>query len=290
MNPNSFQNPNNPMNPNSLQNPNNPMNPNSLQNPNNPMNPNSLQNPNNPMNPNSLQNPNNPMNPNSLQNPNNPMNPNSLQNPNNPMNPNSPLNPNNPMNPNNLRNSNSLAVPASAPAPPAVAAPGSVAEPAPANRPAGEMSAPRPKLKPKPKHHIVVENSDEVEPAQALVKLKENTWVYSRPNKWSHNVGQVHMDKFINVTGSTHYYLRVKLKNGKVGYITPEMVELVRPMDRTFFLTSDSPVYDRPNRWGRKLSEVHKNHAVHVVGIALEYMKIRMKDGLEGFIPRVAME
>ncbi len=122
------------------------------------------------------------------------------------------------------------------------------------------------------------------------MKLKENTWVYSRPNKWSHNVGQVHIDKFINVTGSTHYYLRVKLKNGKVGYISPETVELVRPMDRTFFLTSNSPVYDRPNRWGRKLSEVHKNHAVHVVGIALEYMKIRMKDGLEGFIPRVALD
>ena len=169
---------------------------------------------------------------------------------------------------------------------PPVAAPAPVAAPMGAPTPVATSARP----KPKPKHHIVVENSDEVEPAQALVKLKENTWVYSRPNKWSHNVGQVHMDKFINVTGSTHYYLRVKLKNGKVGYITPETVELVRPMDRTFFLTSNSPVYDRPNRWGRKLSEVHKNHAVHVVGIALEYMKIRMKDGLEGFIPRVALE
>jgi len=178
------------------------------------------------------------------------------------------------------------AAPAAAPAPAPVAAPAAVA--APMEAPATVATPARPK--PKPKHHIVLENSDEVEPAQALVKLKENTWVYSRPNKWSHNVGQVHIDKFINVTGSTHYYLRVKLKNGKVGYITPETVELVRPMDRTFFLTSNSPVYDRPNRWGRKLSEVHKNHAVHVVGIALEYMKIRMKDGLEGFIPRVALE
>jgi len=143
---------------------------------------------------------------------------------------------------------------------------------------------------PKPKHHIVVETSDEVEPAHALVKLKGDTWVYSRPNKWSHRVAQVHMDKFINVTGSTHYYLRVKLKDGKVGYITPESVELTRPVDRTFFLTSDSPVYNRPNRWGRKVSAVHKGHAVHVIGMALEYMKIRMKDGLEGFIPRVALE
>jgi hypothetical protein len=183
---------------------------------------------------------------------------------------------------------------APAPAAPVVAAPAPAAPPpvaAPLEAPAA-VATPRPKAKPKakPNHHIVVESSDEVEPGHALVKLKENTWVYSRPNKWSHNVGQVHMDKFINVTGSTHYYLRVKLKNGKVGYITPETVELVRPMDRTFFLTSDAAVYDRPNRWGRKLSEVHKGHAVHVVGVALEYMKIRMKDGLEGFIPSVAME
>src|SRR6202166_992771 len=95
-------------------------------------------------------------------------------------------------------------IPAATPAP---AAPATVA-PAPIVAPA------RPKPKPKPKHRIVLENSDEVEPAHALVKLKDNTWVYSRPNKWSHNVGQVHKDKFINVTGSTHYYLRVKLKNG----------------------------------------------------------------------------
>ncbi len=190
-------------------------------------------------------------------------------------------------------------VPAATPAPaapvpaaPAVAAPAPAPAPvaAPAEAPITTTARPKPKPKVKPRHHIVVETSDEVEPAHALVKLKDNTWVYSRPNKWSHNVGQVHMDKFINVTGSTHYYLRVKLKNGKVGYITPESVELVRPMDRTFFLTSDSPVYDKPNRWGRKLSEVHKGHAVHVIGIALEYMKIRMKDGLEGFIPSVALE
>ncbi len=188
-------------------------------------------------------------------------------------------------------------VPAAAPAPaapapaaPAVAAPAPAPVAAPAEAPAPIAATPRPKPKAKPKHRIVVETSDEVEPAHALVKLKDDTWVYSRPNQSSHHVAQVHMDKFVNVTGSTHYYLRVQLKGGKVGYITPESVELTRPMDRTFFLTSDSPVYDRPNRWGRKLSQVHKGHAVHVVGVALEYMKIRMKDGLEGFIPSVALE
>ena len=55
-------------------------------------------------------------------------------------------------------------------------------------------------------------------------------------------------------------------------------------------LTHDAPVLDAPNHWGKKVSEVHQGHAVHVVGIALSYMKIRMKSGLEGYIPASALE
>jgi len=35
---------------------------------------------------------------------------------------------------------------------------------------------------------------------------------------------------------------------------------------------------------------VHQGHAVHVIGIALSYMKIRMKSGLEGYIQASALE
>jgi hypothetical protein len=157
--------------------------------------------------------------------------------------------------------------------------------------PAPESTAAPPAAK-KPartKHHIVVE-SDEVEPAHAKVKLKEDAKVYSRPAKSSKVIARVHADKFVNVTGSTHYYLRVQLKDGQVGYLSPSAVELVRPTDKVFTLTSDSPVYDRPNRWGKKLSEVHRGHSIHVIGIALEYLKIKMKDGTEGFVPTVALQ
>jgi hypothetical protein len=140
-----------------------------------------------------------------------------------------------------------------------------------------------------PGHRIVVE-SNEVEPAHAKVKLKEDAWLYTQASKWSRKIRQVHAGKFINVTGSTHYYLRVKLKDGKVGYISPSTVELVTHADKSFILTMNSPVYDRPNRWGTKLAEVHKGYPVHVVGFALEYLKIRMKDGREGYIPTVALE
>jgi hypothetical protein len=92
------------------------------------------------------------------------------------------------------------------------------------------------------------------------------------------------------VTGTTHYFLRVKLKSGQDGYVQAETVALATPADKLFMLTHDAPVLDAPNHWGKKVSEVHQGHAVHVVGIALSYMKIRMKSGMEGYIPSSALE
>ncbi|MGC1192849.1 MAG: hypothetical protein WA861_19875, partial [Candidatus Binatus sp.] len=89
---------------------------------------------------------------------------------------------------------------------------------------------------------------------------------------------------------STHYYLQVKLKSGQTGYIDPSAVELVRPADKVFMLTHDAGVLDKPNRWAKKLAEVHQGHNVHVVGLSLNYMRIRMKSGLEGYIPMTALE
>ncbi len=87
------------------------------------------------------------------------------------------------------------------------------------------------------------------------------------------------------MTGSTKYYLQAKLKNGQTGYISPSNVELVKPIDKIFMLTQDAAVLDAPNRWAKKLAEVHSKHNVHVIGIALNYMRIRMKSGVTGFYP-----
>jgi hypothetical protein len=92
------------------------------------------------------------------------------------------------------------------------------------------------------------------------------------------------------VTGSTHYFLRVKLKNGQDGFVMADAVEIAAPADKLFTLTHDAPVLNAPNRWGKKMSQVHQGHAVHVVGVALNYMKIRMHSGMEGYIPSSALE
>jgi len=130
----------------------------------------------------------------------------------------------------------------------------------------------------------------EVEPAHAVVKLNNDTAVLAQPDKTSKQIEQAQGGKFIDVTGSTHYFLQVKLKSGETGYIDPAAAELVKPTDKIFTLTSDSAVLEKPNKWSKKLSEVHKGHNVHVIGIALDYTKIRMKSGLEGYVPMRALE
>jgi hypothetical protein len=64
----------------------------------------------------------------------------------------------------------------------------------------------------------------------------------------------------------------------------------VKPTDKIFMLSHDAGVLEKPNRWAKKLAEVHHGHNVHVIGVSLNYAQIRMKSGLEGFIPMTAME
>ncbi|MGC2758869.1 SH3 domain-containing protein [Candidatus Binatus sp.] len=144
-----------------------------------------------------------------------------------------------------------------------------------------------------PVHHASSKNSvhePEIEPAQARLKVLEDSPVYAAPAKSSKHIEQLTRDKFVEVTGSTHYFLRVNLKSGQTGYIEPSAVELVKPVDKVFVLTHDAAVLDKPNRWAKKVAEVHASHNVHVVGLSLDYMQIRMKSGLEGFIPMSALQ
>jgi hypothetical protein len=130
----------------------------------------------------------------------------------------------------------------------------------------------------------------EIEPAQARLKLLQSTPVYSAPAKTSRQIAQVSQDNFVIVTGSTHYFLQIKLKSGQTGYIDPAAVDLVKPTDKVFVLTHDAGVLEKPNRWAKKLADVHQGRNVHIIGLALNYAKIRMKSGLEGFIPLAALE
>jgi hypothetical protein len=162
--------------------------------------------------------------------------------------------------------------------------------PPPAPAESGVMAAPAPTTKPHVHHASTSARAPEIEPAQARLKVLQDAPVYSAPAKTSKRIEQLTTGKFVEVTGSTHYYLQVQLKSGQTGYIDPSAVEVVKPTDKVFVLTHDAGVLDKPSRWGKKLAEVHQSHNVHVIGIALNYVQIRMKSGLEGFVPLTALE
>ncbi len=187
-------------------------------------------------------------------------------------------------------------LPAAAPALP-VAPPNPPAEeavPAPAPGAAEAPPAPAPEApvvvkKPRVTHHHAPAKV-EFEPASGRLKLKQDTYVFASPSRLDKKLEKAQAAKFVNVTGVTHYYVRVRLKDGRIGYVPNSAVEMVKPFDKEFLLSSNSPVYAEPNRWAKKVSAVHKGHNVHVIGLAPSYIKIRMKSGLEGYVPQSAVE
>ena len=130
----------------------------------------------------------------------------------------------------------------------------------------------------------------EIEPMTARLRVRRDTWILTRPTEMSAHLKRAHAGKFVNVTGTTHYYLRVQLQGGDSGYILQSAVELVKPADKLFTLTTDAPVFDSPNRWGKKVAGVHHGHVVHVVGSTPGYFQIEMKSGLRGFVTQNALE
>ncbi len=130
----------------------------------------------------------------------------------------------------------------------------------------------------------------EVEAAKARLRIKEDAWIFTRPSNRSAHIKKAEIGKFVVVTGSTRYYLQVRLKDGKTGYIPQSAVDLVVATNKYFKLTRNAPVLEKPNRWGKKVAEVHTPYYVHVIGFALNYVQIKMKSGLVGFVTMDALK
>ncbi len=70
----------------------------------------------------------------------------------------------------------------------------------------------------------------------------------------------------------------------------PAAMPQVRPLNRKFLLTHDSPVYETPQETANVVAQVHRRKYVHVTGIAGNWLRIQMKNGTVGFIPVTAAE
>ena len=64
----------------------------------------------------------------------------------------------------------------------------------------------------------------------------------------------------------------------------------IKPLNKVFLLTKNSPVYESPDSSSNVVGQVHKKKYVHVVGLAGEYLQIKLRNGTVGFVPETAAE
>jgi len=65
---------------------------------------------------------------------------------------------------------------------------------------------------------------------------------------------------------------------------------VVKPIDKKFLLTRNSPVYQNADSSSSVVAQVHRRKYVHVIGITGNWLQIRMRNGTVGFIPTSAAE
>ncbi len=64
----------------------------------------------------------------------------------------------------------------------------------------------------------------------------------------------------------------------------------IKPLNKLFLLTKNSPVYQNPDNASAVVAQVRANKYVHVTGIAGNYLQVRLRTGTIGFIPISAAE
>ena len=64
----------------------------------------------------------------------------------------------------------------------------------------------------------------------------------------------------------------------------------IKPLNKVFLLTKNSPVYESPDTSSTVVGQVHKKKYVHVVGLAGDYLQIKLRNGTVGFVPETAAE
>jgi tetratricopeptide (TPR) repeat protein len=64
----------------------------------------------------------------------------------------------------------------------------------------------------------------------------------------------------------------------------------LKPLNRRFKLTKDSPVYQIADSSGTVVGQVHRGRWIHVTGIQGSYLQITLRNGTVGFIPVTAAE
>lgn len=71
---------------------------------------------------------------------------------------------------------------------------------------------------------------------------------------------------------------------------TEAVAPKIKPLNKLFLLTKNSPVYQNPDETSSTVGQVRRKKYVHVTGITGNYLQVKLRNGTIGFIPVTAAE
>ncbi len=71
---------------------------------------------------------------------------------------------------------------------------------------------------------------------------------------------------------------------------SPAVASKIKPLNKLFLLTKNSPVYQNPDETSSTIGQVRRKKYVHVTGISGDYLQVSLRNGTIGFIPATAAE
>ncbi|MGD0116501.1 MAG: tetratricopeptide repeat protein [Candidatus Binatus sp.] len=74
------------------------------------------------------------------------------------------------------------------------------------------------------------------------------------------------------------------------GSTTAAVAPTIKPLNKLFLLTKNSPVYQSPDETSSTVGQVRRKKYVHVTGITGNYLQVKLRNGTIGFIPVSAAE
>ena len=92
----------------------------------------------------------------------------------------------------------------------------------------------------------------------------------------------------VSATVATESSLGSGLTPPSAAPVVPEVA--IRPSNKRFLLTHDSPVYESMSDKARVVAQVHQRRYVRVTGLSAQWLRIQLRDGTIGFIPASAAE
>lgn len=128
-----------------------------------------------------------------------------------------------------------------------------------------------------------------MEVAVGRVRMEYASLVFEQPDSGSRSVGQVAVEEYVRVRGTTPNFLQVQIDSGAVGYVsfTAALVLELERWKRCYTIEASAPLLRNPNAHSEKVGDAGDGVQAIGVGEGLgNYPYIRTADGVEGYVVR----